>query len=170
MFAVATAAATPKLLIAVFIGSRLAIIAKSGEKMDTGTKIINWASIIFGAILGGLTGWLIYRRCVYSKCLGLNNSKADFLRTLARSRQIEAEERGNARHSGSQAGEFSDDIDEQAATATLIRDDQIDFLDREPATENYRDEYTDDEDDVFRYGDGDEEEGAIGLDKQPAQR
>ncbi|KAK4698153.1 hypothetical protein P7C71_g34, partial [Lecanoromycetidae sp. Uapishka_2] len=120
--------------------------------MDTGTKVVNWASIIIGAILGGLTGWLIYRR------------------TLARSRQIEAEERGSVRHPGSQTGEFSDDVDEQAATATLIRDDQIDFLDREAATGGYRDEFTDDEDDVFRYGDGDEEEGAIGLDKQPAQR
>ena len=62
MFALATAAATPKLLIAIFIGSRLAVIAKSGEKMDTATKVINWASIIFGVALGALTGWLIYKR------------------------------------------------------------------------------------------------------------
>jgi len=67
MFAVATAAATPRLLIAIFIGSRLAVIAKSGEKMDTGTKAINWASIILGVVLGSLTGWLIYRRYVDSK-------------------------------------------------------------------------------------------------------
>ena len=64
MFAAATAAATPKLLIAIFIGSRLAVIAKSGEKMDTTTKAINWASIIFGVILGALTGWIIYKRSV----------------------------------------------------------------------------------------------------------
>ena len=62
MFAAATAAATPRLLIAIFIGSRLAVIAKSGEKMDTGTKIINWASIIVGVLLGAFTGWFIYRR------------------------------------------------------------------------------------------------------------
>jgi len=62
MFALATAAATPRLLIAIFIGSRLAVIAKSGEKMDAGTKAINWISIIFGVVLGGLTGWLIYKR------------------------------------------------------------------------------------------------------------
>ena len=66
MFAIATAAATPKLFIAVFVGSRLAVIAKSGEKMDTGTKAINWASIIFGVFLGVGTGWLIYKRFVYS--------------------------------------------------------------------------------------------------------
>ena len=64
MFAAATAAATPKLLIAIFIGSRLAVIARSGEKMDKTTKAINWASIIFGVILGVLTGWIIYKRSV----------------------------------------------------------------------------------------------------------
>ena len=68
MFAAATAAATPKLFIAVFIGSRLAVIAKSGEKMDMTTKVINWASIIFGVILGVLTGWIIYRRLVFEMC------------------------------------------------------------------------------------------------------
>ena len=93
---------------------------------------------------------------------------ADIPRTLARSRQIEAEERTATRHPPStQNEEFFDDVEEQAATATLIRDDQIDFLDRE---EGYRDDFTDDEDDVFRYGDGNEEEEAIGLDKQPPYR
>ena len=95
----------------------------------------------------------------------------DILRTLARSRQIEAEERIATRHPPStQNEEFSDEVEEQAATATLIRDDQIDFLDREGATGGYRDEFTDDEDDVFRYGDGNDEEEAIGLDKQPPYR
>lgn len=69
MFAAATAAATPKLFIAVFIGSRLAVIAKSGEKMDMTTKVINWASIIFGVVLGVLTGWIIYRRFVFENWL-----------------------------------------------------------------------------------------------------
>ncbi len=95
----------------------------------------------------------------------------DLHRTLARSRQIEAEERAATRHPPStQNEEFSDDIEEQAATATLIRDDQIDFLDREGATEGYRDDFTDDEDDIFRYGDRNDEEEAIGLDKQPPYR
>ncbi|MCJ1272565.1 Tlg2-vesicle protein [Puttea exsequens] len=151
-FALATAAATPKLFGAIFIGSRLAVIAKSGEKMDAATKAINWISIVLGVILGGLTGLIIYKR------------------TLARSRQIEAEQRANSRVSNRQTGEFSDDADRHTATATLITDDQIDFLDQDATEQGYRDEYTDDEDDVFRYGDGDEEEGSIGLDKQPAQR
>ena len=90
----------------------------------------------------------------------------DIFRTLARSRQIEAEERASVRNP---TQEFSDDPEEQAPAATLVRDDQIDFLDHEEAIDGYRDEFTDDED-VFKYGDGDEEEGAIGLDKQPPRR
>jgi uncharacterized membrane protein YdjX (TVP38/TMEM64 family) len=62
MYALATAIVTPKLMIHIFIGSRLAAIAKSGEKMDASTKAINWASIIGGGIIGAVTGWLIYRR------------------------------------------------------------------------------------------------------------
>lgn len=148
MFAAATAAATPKLFIAVFIGSRLAVIAKSGEKMDMTTKVINWASIIFGVVLGVLTGWIIYRR------------------TLARSRQIEADERSKLQHPATPRGDdFSDSPEEQ--TATLIRDDQIDFLGPDGGSESYRDDF--DDDNAFIYGD-DEEEGAIGLDKQPSQR
>lgn len=75
MFAIATTAATPKLLIAIFIGSRLAVIAKSGEKMDTGTKAINWASIALGVMLGGLTGWLIYKRYVHEASLPVHGSE-----------------------------------------------------------------------------------------------
>lgn len=162
MFAAATAAATPKLLIATFIGSRLAVMAERREKMDSTTKAINWAGIIFGVILGVLTGWIIYRRSVYGH---LTESSSNVRRTLARSRQIEAEERSKLQHPPTHSGdEFSDDPEEQ--TATLIREDQIDFLGPDGASEGYRDDFEDD--DVFRYGD--EEEGAIGLDKQPSQR
>lgn len=65
-FTLATALVTPKLLIHIFIGTRLAAIAKSGEKMDAMTKAINWGSIIVGAIIGALTGFFIYKRCVKS--------------------------------------------------------------------------------------------------------
>ena len=149
MFALATAAATPKLLIAVFVGSRLAVIAKSGEKMDAATKAINWISIIIGVLLGIATGWWIYTR------------------TMSRSRQIEAEERVNGGQVKSQpTSEFLDDP-EQAATATLLRDDQIDFLDQ-GSQDEYRDDF-DDDNGVFRYGDA-EDDDAIGLDRQPPQR
>lgn len=63
-YALATALVTPKLMIHIFIGTRLAAIAKSGEKMDSTTKAINWGSIVIGGIIGALTGLSIYRRCV----------------------------------------------------------------------------------------------------------
>lgn len=91
---------------------------------------------------------------------------SDLRRTLARSRQIEAEERAKIQHPAIHSGDdFSDNPEEQ--TATLIRDDQIDFLGPDGGLEGYQDDF--DDDNVFRYGD-DEEEGAIGLDKQPPQR
>ncbi|KAA6415590.1 MAG: hypothetical protein FRX48_00306 [Lasallia pustulata] len=150
VFALATAMASPKLMIHIFIGSRLAAIAKSGEKMDAGTKAINYASIVGGMILGAATGYFIYQR------------------TVARSRELEAEERASLRHSASQSGrgaDFSDDPEEQVAAAAILRDDDIDFLDNEETRPGYRDEFTDDEDDVFRHGDGDDEE-AIGMSDQ----
>ena len=48
-FMLATACATPKLLIQVWIGDRLSILAEAeDQKMDPKVKILNWASIIFG--------------------------------------------------------------------------------------------------------------------------
>ena len=92
---------------------------------------------------------------------------SDIRRTLARSRQIEAEERSKVQHPATRnEDDFSDNPEEQ--TATLIRDDQIDFLGPDGGSESYRDDFDDDDDDVFRYGD--DEEGAIGLDKQPPKR
>lgn len=103
----------------------------------------------------------------------LNEAYANAARTLARSRQIEAEERANSRKSPTMGedfarGEFSDDQEDQVAT--LIRDDQIDFLENEDEPDRYRDEEADVEDNVFKYGDGGDEEEAIGLDNQKPSR
>lgn len=73
-FIAATAAATPKLLIHVFVGSRLAAIAENDGKMDLGTKIFNYISILAFGILGAAIGYIIYQK------------------TVARARQIEEEE------------------------------------------------------------------------------
>ena len=93
-------------------------------------------------------------------------------RTVARSQELEAEERASLRRSASQSGrggDFSDDPEEQAAAATALRDDDIDFLDEEETRRGYRDEFTNDEDDVFRHGDGDDEE-AIGMNDQHVRK
>ncbi|KAK3394704.1 hypothetical protein B0H63DRAFT_55519 [Podospora didyma] len=61
-FASATALATPKLLVHVFIGSRLALLVESGDKMSTGDRVINYASMAFGGLIGFGVGLVIYRR------------------------------------------------------------------------------------------------------------
>jgi uncharacterized membrane protein YdjX (TVP38/TMEM64 family) len=62
MFTLATVLATPKLLIHVFIGSRLKDLILHGEKMDIVTKVVNYTSIIGGGLLGASLGYYIYRR------------------------------------------------------------------------------------------------------------
>lgn len=143
MYALATAIITPKLLIHVFIGSRLSALGEDGDQMSTGAKILNWASIIVTGLVGAFTGWYIYNG------------------TMARARQLEAEEQSNVRQSvtrsGAPPGEFMDDPEAQAAATTLAQGDEVDFFDEdEDATrESYEDEPSDD--DVFGQGDGDAE-------------
>jgi len=151
VFALATAIASPKLMIHVFIGDRLAAIARSGDKMDRGTKAINYASIIGGIILGAVTGYLIYQR------------------TVARSEELEAQERSklSQRARGlSHPDEFADDLGayEEQLGAT---DDDIDFLNPEVEGGQYRDDS--DEEGDHGYG-GVSEENSIGMDKQQPRR
>ncbi|KAI2638137.1 hypothetical protein GGS21DRAFT_456901 [Xylaria nigripes] len=60
-FALATALATPKLLIHVFIGDRLAQLAEN-DQMPLSTRIVNYLSIAFGVAVGITVGWVVYRR------------------------------------------------------------------------------------------------------------
>lgn len=61
-YALATACITPKLFIHVFIGSRLAKIAKNKGEMSAGTKALNYTSIAVFGLIGATVGWLIYRK------------------------------------------------------------------------------------------------------------
>lgn len=54
----------PKLAVHVFIGSRLALLAESGDKMSGGDRAINYASMAIGGTLGFIVGLVIYRRTV----------------------------------------------------------------------------------------------------------
>ena len=142
-------------MIHVFIGSRLAEIARKGEKMDRRTKAINYASIVGGMVLGIVTGYVIYQR------------------TVARSRELEAEERNaqKSRRSNRLAppNSFVDDPEAGDIEREAGNNDVIDFLDPEVETEGYQDDFDDEEDDnVFVYGDGTRDE-AIGLDKRPGR-
>lgn len=146
-YALATAIVTPKLLIPAFIGSRLAVIARTSEKMTLQDRVVNYSSIAIGAVVGAFTGWYIYQK------------------TMARAKELEAEETGSIHDSTRRTGRiprrFSDDPEAQAAAETIARDDDDapDYFDVSPREERseprYHDEPTDDED-VFGAGDGDD--------------
>lgn len=51
-----------KLLVHVFIGSRLAILFERGDEMTAGDKALNWAGMTISSIVGLAVGYIIYRR------------------------------------------------------------------------------------------------------------
>lgn len=155
MFALATAIATPKLLIHVFIGSRLRSIAddvENGGKLDLTTKMINYGSIILGGVLGAAVGYFIYSR------------------TVARARELEIEEleAGRAQDGvsvdgpGAPYGDDNFDAGEEDAAA-LMNDDDISLWEH---GEGYHDNFTDEED-VFAAGDGGDEQVLNQQGKRP---
>ncbi|CAK7246373.1 MAG: Tlg2-vesicle protein [Sporothrix thermara] len=73
-FALSTAMASPKLLVHVFIGSRLAKLAEDGDSMSAGDKALNYLSM---AVFG---------------CVGVGVGLFIFRRTMARAAEIAAEE------------------------------------------------------------------------------
>ena len=129
-FALATLIASPKLLIHVFIGSRMAAIAEDGGKMDTSTKIVNWVSIILGLVLGLAVGYIIYQK------------------TMARAAELEIEELEAARESR-HPGErrYSDDSRITADSDAVALDmdvDDISLWDNEDGPlPGYHDEFND---------------------------
>ena len=125
--------------------------------MDTTTKAINWASIVFGALLGIGVGLVVYRK------------------TTARARQLEAEERSKAEqgnnsvvNGGGTRGlehpdDFVDDLGDDWDDDGQENDD-IDFLGeagRDGSAESYKDEPAERQTSY-----GEDEESAIGLDRQ----
>lgn len=141
-FALATLIATPKLLIHVFIGSRLANLAEGGEKMDASTKAINYASIIIGGVIGVAVGYMIYQR------------------TIARAKELEIEELEAARGEGGERVEgYFDGAPIEGAQG--MDEDDISLWDNEesPSPGGYTDDFTDEEVDPFARGDGDVEAG-----------
>ncbi|KAE8350498.1 Golgi apparatus membrane protein tvp38 [Aspergillus coremiiformis] len=165
MYGLATAIITPKLLVPAFVGSRIRLLSEKGEEMSTGSKAVNIGSIIITVAIGIFTGWYIYRR------------------TMARAKELEAQERADIRRSleADHAGHrphhaFSEDPDVNTAATTLARDeeerlgfhdfddDNVDLaIDDESGGENspkhqlrgpYRDEFTDNDSDILKDGDG----------------
>ncbi|KAH8702039.1 hypothetical protein BGW36DRAFT_356184 [Talaromyces proteolyticus] len=166
-YAIATAAIAPKLMVTAFIGSRIRILSENNEQMSAGSKAINIISIIVTVSIGIGTGIYIYRR------------------TLARAKELEEQERAairrsiDADHAAGRPHRFSDDRDVNTAATTLARDEeeQLGFHDIDEdnvdivvegdnldvhGTRSYRDDFTDNDSDVFQDDDGEDSE-AFGL-------
>ncbi|KAG8960736.1 Tlg2-vesicle protein [Tulasnella sp. 419] len=62
-FMVATVVYTPRLMFAVWIGSRVAMLSDGEQRgeMDTAAKIVNAISILLGFCIAIGTGWLVWR-------------------------------------------------------------------------------------------------------------
>ncbi|TQV99436.1 hypothetical protein V2A60_004909 [Cordyceps javanica] len=61
-FTISTALSSVKLLVHVFIGSRLAVLFEKGAEMSTRDKIINWTGMGVSGLVGLAVGFVIYRR------------------------------------------------------------------------------------------------------------
>jgi hypothetical protein len=130
-FMLATALVSPKLLLHVFVGSKLGELAEKGKEMDARTKAISYVSIIIGVIAGGVTGFVIYRQ------------------TKIRAKELEEQERQHVR-TGSRdtiRSEYSDDPGALEA-AEALREDEDDISLRE----QWDVDYEDDEEEVAAEG------------------
>ncbi|KAI5465906.1 snare associated Golgi protein-domain-containing protein [Mariannaea sp. PMI_226] len=126
-FFLSTALSSPKLLVHVFIGSRLALLAEDGEKMSAGAKAVNYLSMALGGALGLGVGYIIYRR------------------TMARAAELAREEIGGAAAAEEGDGGYEDaessTLMDPDDAAELMSDDDISLWGRDA------DSYHDDEDD-----------------------
>ncbi|KAL7911274.1 hypothetical protein GGI35DRAFT_343149 [Trichoderma velutinum] len=128
-FVISTALSTPKLLIHIFIGSRLAIIAEQGDAMPLRDKIVNYTGMIIGGAIGAAAGIIIYRR------------------TMARAEELAREEATiNAAEEGIGGYEDTDDtlMDPEDA-ADVMGDDDVSLWDNQ-GDDGWGDAYDDDED------------------------
>ena len=104
-FALATAAASPKLLLPIYVGGKLADIAENGGKMDMTTKVISYMSIIAGSAAGIGIGWVVYRQ------------------TQARAQQLENEERSHTWADFEATAEYADHLDSSVSLGVDDTDD-----------------------------------------------
>ncbi|RFU79117.1 tlg2-vesicle [Trichoderma arundinaceum] len=128
-FAISTALSTPKLLIHIFIGSRLAIIAEQGDSMTLRDKILNYVSMFIGGAIGAAAGIIIYRR------------------TMARAEELAREEATiNAAEEGAVGYEDTDDalMDPEDA-AHVMGDDDVSMWDTQ-VDDGWGDAYEDEDD------------------------
>ncbi|KKF94245.1 Golgi apparatus membrane protein tvp38 [Ceratocystis platani] len=61
-FVISTALSTPKLLVHVWLASKLALLAENGDSMSFGEKLVNYLSMGIAGVIGITVTVLIYRR------------------------------------------------------------------------------------------------------------
>lgn len=124
-FAMATAFASPKLLVHVFIGSRLALLAEKGDEMGFGDKLVNYLSMGVGGLVGAGVGYFIYRRTM-ARAAELAREEAETGRPFeeGRTRTDYADEDGAG-------GEDARLMDPNDAAALMVDDDDISLWDQD---------------------------------------
>lgn len=105
-FMLASALASPKLLIHVFIGSRLAAIAGDVDRMDPRDKLLNWISVLLSLCFGAGTAFFIYRQ---------TKQRANELEAM----EAEQSSRGGSRNDGLVDPDDFDDLDREEEGETL---------------------------------------------------
>lgn len=127
----ATAMATPRLMIPIFIGSRLAKIADSVDDMDGGAKFVNWMGILISGTFGVATAWWVYRQ------------------TKIRAEQLEAQERsavgaantdGGLEHDGDESDFEDDEFDPEPEVQSNYIDSPLPLQKSKGALPTYTDE------------------------------
>ncbi|KAK3341539.1 hypothetical protein B0T25DRAFT_345138 [Lasiosphaeria hispida] len=150
-FALATACATPKLAVHVFIGSRLALLVESGDKMSGADRAINYASMFFGGLMGFTVGILIYRRTMaraaeLAAAGGLEEGEGGADGNIDRRAGGDDEEDGyadaeNSRLMRGNTAAAAGDVD----AAALMDDDDISLWETDGVDAGYRDSWDEEE-------------------------
>ncbi|KKK26203.1 golgi apparatus membrane protein [Aspergillus rambellii] len=173
-YGLATAIISPKLLVPAFIGNRLRVLYEKNEEMSVGSKLVNIFSIIISIAIGIFTGLYIYKRTLARAKELEARERADIRNSL---------QADHAAHRPHQPFSEDPDVNAAATTLARDEEERIGFndfdddtvdlvidddeeeeeeeeeespSDRTPSRKKsqYRDEFTDNESDVFRDGDG----------------
>ncbi|KAI1383226.1 uncharacterized protein F4822DRAFT_419783 [Hypoxylon trugodes] len=146
-FALATAASTPKLLVHVFIGSRLARLAESGDKMSFGDRAINYLSMFIGSAVGIALSLFIYRRTMARA--------KELAREEAAENGIPVGEDGELDYDGLEEGVLNGSRSQRHGEldeAALMDDDDISLWETDDIAMGYRDEDSGEEAGGFENG------------------
>jgi hypothetical protein len=115
-FFLATAAATPKLLLHIWVGAQMAALADAGEtKADWRTKLVSYIGIAIASVAGAATGYYIWVR---------TKRRAEELAAM------EAEEEGRGMDSDEEALGLVEEYEDLDEDGDVIRLGEAEYVDR----------------------------------------